>query len=301
MDLDNIRVFTHVVQAGSFTAAAKLLGLPKSTVSRRVNALEAALGARLLHRTTRRVRTTDVGDAYYARISHAMEDLEEAQRVVSELQDKPRGLLRVTAPVDFAVARLVDVVHSFERRYPEVSVHLNATGRVVDLVAEGYDLALRAGALTDSSLVARRLVDTQLSLYASRAYLDRRGRPQSLADLAQHDCLVFGDSPHGRWNLTGPEGPVEVRVSGRFSCNDVGVMRMAVIQAMGIGQVPDLELREREAELGLERVLPAYSGPSGNLHAVYPSARHLSPKVRAFIDHASEQLKGSWHASRQGK
>jgi DNA-binding transcriptional LysR family regulator len=289
MDLDQVRVFTRVAQSGSFTAAARLLGMPKSSVSRRVAELEAALGARLLNRTTRKLSLTDAGRLYFARTARIIEDLEAADRAVLELQAEPRGTLRLTAPSDMAGAALLRALRLFRERYPQVALVLLPTNRRVDLVGEGVDLALRAGPLAESSLVGRRLPVPRLQLYASPGYLERHGTPRTLADLQSHECLVFdADSTARRWQLEGPAGPVDVAVRGSFAANDFGALLHACLEGMGIAMLPGMNVLGEEQSGRLRRVLPDHGGPESLLHAVYPSPSHLTPKVRVLIDFLSE-------------
>lgn len=292
-DLDAVLVFTRVAQLRSFSAAARQLGLPKSTVSRRVSGLERRLGARLLHRTTRRLNLTDVGELYFARCERVIADLEEAERAVLELQTVPRGLLRVTTPVDFGLDVPARLIAAFQLAYPQVQVLVTATNARVDLIADGFDVALRAGNLPDSSLVARKLFGTHSGLYASPDYLARRGAPARPRELVEHDCIVFGrDRLQTSWRLRGPEGEIEVDITGRFGCNDFNFARGAAIGGMGIARLPEFGCSEHERTGQLVRVLPAYVSDGGSLYAVYPSQRHLTAKVRAFVDFAAEHIAG---------
>src|ERR1043165_4331291 len=190
MHLNEIAVFTRVVQAGSFTAAAKVLGMPKSTVSRKVAELEARLNARLLQRTTRQLSLTDVGRTYFDYGGWIVNELEAAESAVVSLQDKPRGLLRVTAPLN--TSWLGDIVTDYMKRYPEIQLEVLCTGRNVDLIEERFDLGIRAGVLADSSLVARSLASVTWFLVATSAYFKKRRRPRTPDDLKDHDCLFFG-------------------------------------------------------------------------------------------------------------
>lgn len=288
-DLENVRVFVRVVETGSFTAAAKALGLPKSSVSRRVGTLEETLGARLLNRTTRKLSMTDAGALYFARASRALGDLDEAAAAVDELQREPRGLLRITLPPDLT-GYFTDLIAQFMAHHPDVQVAALATGRRVDLVGEGFDLALRAGVLADSSMVARKLLDSRLALYASTKYLRAHGMPSSIEALADHNCLLFGiERMTDTWILDGPGGSVQVEVKGDFACSDFGMLRQACERHMGIARIPFASVAQ-EQESGLTRLFPDYSSGAGGVFAVYPTTRHLSPKVRAFIDFARERV-----------
>ncbi|MGE0324199.1 MAG: LysR family transcriptional regulator [Polyangiaceae bacterium] len=303
LDLSGIEVFIQVVKAGSFTAAGDRLGLPKSTISRRVTRLEQELGARLLHRTTRQLRLTEVGSEFFDRVSKAVDDLEDAARSVSDDQEVPRGVIRITAPVDFGFSYLGDIVASFRKLYPEVEVDVDITQRTINLVEEGFDLALRAGKLADSSLVATKLADTDFGLFASPAYLAARGTPKELADLAEHDCLLFRGRPgRRRWNLEGPSGRETVDVVGHVSANDFSFLHGMLLADAGITQLPRFVVKCDVHAGRLAEVLPQYKNTDGALYLVYPSSRHLSAKVRAFRDHVLKELEDQpWAMKRAPK
>ena len=283
MDLNELLVFTRVVQAGSFTAAARRLKMPKSSVSRKVSDLEERVGARLLHRTTRKLGLTDAGRIYFERAAPIVSDIEQVDQAVGELQAAPGGLLRVTAPLSFAL--IGPMVASFLDRYPEVRVELVCSDRVVNLVEEGFDVAIRAGHLVDSTLIARRLGAFKRVLVASAGYLKRHGRPKSAADLEKHPCIVFGSSPTPTlWTLHSGEKRVDVRVPARLSANDMDLMVDAALAGIGIAWLPEHLLTVDLAKGRLKRVLADWTSPETPVHAVYPSARHLSQKVSAFVE-----------------
>jgi DNA-binding transcriptional LysR family regulator len=289
-DLNEVMIFTRVVEAQGFTAAARALGVPKSTVSRKVAELEQRLGVPLLVRTTRSLHLTEPGSLYYERCARIVAELDDAERAVRDLRATPKGTLRVTAPVDFALLRLGEVVTAFTRKYPEVDLVLGLTPRRVDIVAEGYDLALRAGVLTDSSLVARKLVDDMIVLVASPSYLKRRGTPQTPAELAAHDCIVYGKEPRTVWKLQSGGRTTELRIKARICADEFGFVQLAAISGGGIAMAP---LFACEHELGrkqLVRVLPDYNLGGGSLFVVYPSARSLSAAARAFVEMISEWI-----------
>lgn len=292
MDLNELLVFTRVVQAGSFVAAARDLDMPKSTVSRKVSALEQRLGARLLQRSTRRLSLTDVGRAYFQHAERVVAEAEEAELAVTRLQDAPRGLLRVTTPLNFGY--LGPLVSEFLARYPEVRIELVATDRVVNLVEEGFDVAVRAGELADSTLVARRLATMDSVVVASPAFLRANERPSEPADLERLDCVVFGSGADpATWRLVRDGGSVTVRVRARLIANDFEMLEDAARAGQGVAILPLSRCSEGLRTGTLERVLPAWSSPPAPLHAVYPSARHLSPKVKAFVDHLRDRMASS--------
>jgi DNA-binding transcriptional LysR family regulator len=292
-DLNDIVVFVCVVEARSFTGAGKQLGVPRSTISRRVAQLERRLGVRLLHRTTRRIELTEVGAAFFERASRSLAAIDEAEQMVLAAQATPRGRLRVTAPVDIGVSYLAPLMIAFLARYPEVRVDVDLTQRVVDLVGEGFDAALRAGALPDSSLVARRIGLGTRRLYASPAYLEARGEPRSPEELRDHACLLANDRrATPTWKLSGPHGELEIAVSGPIMVNDFSFARQAALAGAGIAFMPAFHCREAVAAGRLRVVLDDYRSEPSGLYLVYPSAKHLSATVRAFrdfvIEHAAE-------------
>lgn len=286
LDLQDVTAFLAVVDTGTFTAAARRLGLAKSNVSRRVARLEELLGARLLERTTRRLRLTEVGETYHSHVTGAVEQLAEAARSVSEFQGEPRGHLRISAPADMNEA-MGQLVAEFSALYPRIQLEVDLSQRRVDLVAEGFDLALRAGRLEDSSLIARSVGEGASHLYASPAYLERRGEPREPKDLAEHPFVLFrGRQGEQRLELHGPDGQHEALVSGVISVLDFGFVRHALISGAGIGLLPD-SLGAAELAAGrLRLVLPEYDLGRSPFHVLYPSTRYLSPKVRVFVDFA---------------
>ena len=291
MDLNEMLMFARVVQTGSFTAAAAELGVPKSTVSRKVTDLEARLGARLLQRTTRKLSLTDVGRTYYEYCARIVGEIQDAERAVSSLQDTPRGLLRITTGV--GVAYLGPIVSDFMKSYPEVRIELSCTARNVDLVEERFDLGIRAGALADSSLVARSLGRVQWFLVATTAYLKERGRPKTPEDLTKHDCLFFGQGP-GAYDLRleSAKGQRTARVAlgPRLLVGDMDVLRDAAVAGLGVGLLPAFNCAEELQKRRFERVLPEWDPPTTPIHAVYPTARHVSPKVKAFVEHLHQRM-----------
>lgn len=291
MDLNRITVFVRVVEAGSFTGAAAVLGLRKSSASRSVAALEADLGIRLLQRTTRKLSLTDAGRAFYDRARDALAGLDEARNAVSSLGAAPRGLVRITAPVDLA-ADLAAVTTVFLRAHPDVRVETLLTARYVDLVKEGFDLAIRAGSLADSSLLARKLGESEFGLFASPAYLDAAGRPRRLADLARHECVLYrAGSATARWRLSGPRGDEEVSVRGRVDTDELAFVRAMVLAGFGIALVPvSTMIRPLVASGVLERVLPRYALRGAVVHVVWPSRRFEPAAVALFREALAEAL-----------
>jgi DNA-binding transcriptional LysR family regulator len=289
MNLNEIAVFTSVVQAGSFTAAAKTLGMPKSTVSRKVSDLEERLNARLLQRTTRKLSLTDAGRTYFEYGVRVVAEIEAAERAVASLQDQPRGLLRVTTGLN--PSWLGDIVADYMKRNPEVQVEILCTGRLVDLVEERFDLGIRAGALTDSSLVARRLGSVTWFLAATPAYLKKRRRPRAPEDLKQHDCLLFGaGSTIVNVRLDRGEESVQVPITARLVVSDFDILYAATTAGLGIGLLPAFHCIDDLRTRRLEPVLRDWNPPPTPIHAVYPTARHLSAKVKSFVEHLQQRM-----------
>jgi DNA-binding transcriptional LysR family regulator len=290
MDLNEIAIFTRVVQAGSFTAAAKLLGMPKSTVSRKIADLEQRLDARLLQRTTRKLSLTDAGRTYFDYGVRIVNEVEAAESAVGSLQDRPRGLLRITAGLN--PSWLGPILADYMRRNPEVQIELHCTGRSIDLVEERFDLGIRFGALADSSLVARRLGSITSVLTATPAYLKKHRRPQTPDDLRQHDCLLFGTGSTTVTLRVERDGePAQVAIEARMLVNDVDILYAATLAGRGIGLVAAFLCSDDLRAGRLEHVLREWSVPSTPVHVVYPTARHLSAKVKSFVDHLQQRMR----------
>jgi DNA-binding transcriptional LysR family regulator len=289
MDLNEIAVFTRVVQAGSFTAAARALAMPKSTVSRKVADLEERLDARLLQRTTRKLSLTDAGRAYYEHGLRIVTELEAAERAVTSLQDQPRGLLRITAPLNGAW--LGEIVADYMRHNPDVQIELLCTARNVDLVEERFDLGIRAGALPDSSLVARSLGNATWVLAATPAYLKRKRRPRTPEDLKDHDFLAFGSGSMAfNLALANEDHTVELSLLARLLVSDFDILHAAARAGLGIGLLPASHSTKDLRAGRLERVLHGWNAPATPVHAVYPTARHLSAKVKSFVEYLQQRM-----------
>jgi DNA-binding transcriptional LysR family regulator len=295
IDLNLIATFVRVIETGSFTAAAAALGLPKSSVSRRVTALEEALGVRLLQRSTRKLVLTEGGRVYFERARAGLRGLGEASDAVTEMKHELAGLVRFTAAPD-GTGLVAGMLAEFLRRHPKIRLDVLLTGRRVDLVAEGVDLALRAGRLTDSSLVARRLGSSDFGLYASRAYLRRAGTPRRLADLEKHDFVLFravGDLE--TLHLTGPHGEETVKVRGRLTADEMSFAGDAVAAGAGIGLIPTMMFapfpRRRAPHLDVLRILPAYGVPGAELHVVSPPTAYEPARVGALRDFLTDEFR----------
>jgi len=295
MDLNLVSAFVSVVEQQSFTGAAKALGLPKSSVSRRVTELEEELGVQLLHRTTRKLALTEAGRSYYEQAEKALTELQAAAESATGMDTEARGIVRITAPVDIGVMGLADIIAEFVREYPEIHVELSLSSKVVDLAAEGFDIGIRAGRSRDASLVVRRLGTAGLGLYASPAYLKARGRPLSLADLSEHDCVLFRGK-HGKalWRLDGPDGePSSIEVRGHVNVDEMLFVRQAIGAGLGIGLLPTIVIASC-ARVGVlepvERVLPEFSMGGADVAVVTPSGPKRPRRVTILRDFLVERL-----------
>ncbi len=284
--------FVRVVEQGSFVRAAAALDLSTSALSQRVADLEAHLGARLLNRTTRKLSLTESGQAFYERAVQVLADLDEAETLASSSAASPRGVLKVTCAHAIAVQRLAPAMARFHAQHPEVRFEVSVSDRVVDLVEEGFDLAIRIGIVGSDLLVARKLGEMRLLLCAAPSYLKRRGTPRTPADLAQHDLLTYAYARTPRlWSLRAPDGAqIEIKAQGSLHANSGQVLVAAAEAGQGIVLETDFHVAQALAARTLVRVLPEYEGGGGDIWAVYPSRRHLSAKVRLFVDHLAQSF-----------
>lgn len=288
-DLNEVLVFAAVADAGSFTAAARLLDMPKSTVSRKVAQLEEHLGARLLQRTTRKLSLTDVGRTYYQHARRISDELREAELAVTRLQEAPRGLLRITLPLDFSYVR--PIIASYMQKYPDVEVDMLCTDRVVDLIEEGFDISIRAGQLEDSTLIARRLGGVSNHVVASPDFLLRFERPKTPGDLSQLPAILFGaGSARGRWRLESEGKRTWVTPRVRLRVNNFAMVREATLAGLGLALIPADTISDDLRSGRLEHLLCDWASPLTPVHALYASTRHLSPKLRSFLDHLQAEL-----------
>ncbi len=287
--LDDIAVFVAVVQESSFAGAAGRLRLPPTTVSRRVRQLEDRLGTRLLHRTTRSLSLTDAGRHFFETCSLALGRIQDAERIARGQQSEPSGTVRVSAPINYAASLFSDIIADFMQKTPKVKIELLLTDERLDLFRERIDVALRIGELPDSSLVARKLGTARRLYCASPAYLAARGTPVRPSDLEHHDCIVSGDSVEGNvWTFRRGNVTESVHVNGRVAANVMSFCILAAVAGLGIAQLPEPMARP-EIEAGrLVAVLDGYPVERGGVYLVFPSNRHLSAAVRAFVDHVEE-------------
>lgn len=291
--LSDIAVFVRVVEAGSFTAAADKLGLSQSAVSKSVNRLEEHMGTRLLNRSTRKLSLTEAGAALHARGKQALHELVEAELEVARLQTEPRGVLRVNAPMSFGILHVSPIVPEFLERYPALAIDLQLDDRLTDLVEEGFDCAIRIKSLNDSTLVAKKLGPCRQVICASPDYLKRHGTPKTPAELKGHPVLVYtyGATP-GEWELRGPNGKTsKIETSSRLSSNNGIALVQAGLKGLGIVVPPTFYIGKELKDGTLVTIMDDYTVvPELNIHAMYPERRHLSPKVRAFVDFLAERF-----------
>lgn len=287
-----LTVFRRVVELDGFAAAARDLSYSNAAVSKMVKELEADLGAQLLVRTTRKLHVTDIGRAYFDRICDHLDGLLEADDVVRMHMATPRGRLRVSMPMSFGLAALSGALPAFAVRYPDISIDVVMSDTLVDLVEEGFDLAIRGGQLSDSSLKARKLADIERIICASPDYLRRRGAPLSPEDLKAHECLVYsGAASPEIWRLvSGDNDACAAPVSTRYRVNNSLALRDAAVGGLGLAFLPRVYVDTALASGALERVLPDWRGEPQSLFAVYPSHRQASPKLRVFIDYLVEHF-----------
>lgn len=284
---EGVSEFVAVAEAGSFTGAARKLGISTAQVSRQVSALEARLSTKLLYRTTRKVSVTEVGTVYYQHCRQVLDGLAEAERAVTDLQQVPRGRLRLTAPVTYGETTLAPLVNDFALQYPELQVEMELTNQKLDLVAEGYDLAIRLGQLTDSSMMARRLGSRTLHVCASPHYLSSHGEPHSLSELARHNCLP-GTLDYWRFREQGRSR--NIRVNGSFRCNSGRALVDAAVKGVGIVQLPDYYVDEYLQGGQLVSLLEHFRERDDGIWGIYPHNRHLSPKVSMLLDFLGEYI-----------
>ena len=289
--LQAITAFVTVVEAGSFARAAQRLDASVSAVSRHVAELEAHLDARLLNRTTRRLSLTEAGAAFHERCVQLLADLEEAEQGASQGGATPRGTLKLTCPITYGVRMLAPAIAAFVARHAQVRVDVELSDHAVDLVDEGIDLAVRIGAIRSQFLVARRIGSTTLVCCASPDYLARHGTPRAPEDLSRHACLTYEYAPvRNQWRFASPDGSERaVRVAGPIHANNGRMLVALAAQGAGIALEPDFIVTPEVADGRLVPILGDWTPPAIPIHAAYPSRRHLSAKVRAFVDFLAER------------
>ncbi|MBD3679922.1 MAG: LysR family transcriptional regulator [Rhodobacteraceae bacterium] len=290
--LTEMEAFATVVDQGGFTDAAKKMGISKSAVSKHVSSLEARLGARLLNRTTRRVSPTEIGLAYYDRARRVLNDAGEADALVTSMQSAPSGLLRVSVTTDFGVNHLSPIVGQFLLEYPDITLNMVLTNRYVELISEGFDVAIKIGELEDSSLRARKLTETTQRMVGAPSYFQKYGRPMRIDDLNDHKLLHYSNQANNAvWKVTAPSGEKrQVRTSGWLTVNDGQSLLNAAISGLGIAYLPSFLYSDALRTGVVEEAIPDLPVEVQGIYAVYPPGRFTQPKVRAFIDFLVHQF-----------
>ncbi|WP_179400862.1 LysR family transcriptional regulator [Burkholderia guangdongensis] len=290
MQFDDIRIFVATVETGSLTAAADKLLLSKQFVSRRIMALEASLGVRLLVRNTRKLAITELGHEFHVRALRILAEIEDAEQAMSESRTALRGTLKVSAPMSFGVSHVSPLIAAFLAEHPAVRLNLELSDRHVDLIGEGYDVALRIGPLPDSTLIARRIGGLRMIACASPAYLSAHGAPATPADLHRHACLLYGQEGRAGWEFQIDGAHRTFDVSGPLVANNGDAVRDAAVAGLGIALLPEFIVEAALRSGALAPILDAYAPPPLPLNAVYPQHRQSQATCRAFIAFVEERL-----------
>lgn len=284
MQLEDLRLFTTTIESGSFTAAADRLGLSKQYVSRRMTMLEDELGVRLLNRTTRRMNPTDIGMTLYDRAVRILDDVDETKELVCSQSYTARGTLRISAPMTFGTMYLGDILPTFLERHPLVHLEMDLNDRPVDIVGEGYDMAIRSGQLADSTLIARRLMDVHMVACASPDYLNEHPAPAIPHHLKEYDCLLYGHGSSADWTFYEDGNPLHINVKGPLRANNGEVLRDLAIAGRGIAYLPDFIINGAVSSGQLIPILRQYSPSASAVYAVYPQHRQSSRLVQLFVE-----------------
>lgn len=290
-----MQTFTAVVDAGSFVKGAQALGQSKAAMSRHMSELEARLGVRLLQRTTRRLSLTEEGQVFYARSKELLAGLTEAESEVASRGHTPSGLLKINAPVTFGVLHLAPLWGQFRQQHPEVTLDITLSDRVVDLVDDGYDAAIRIARLPSSTLISKRLASTRIALCASPGYLKKQGEPRHPSELAQHAVIAYSYwSSKDEWRFDGPDGPVSVKTTPGLRTNSGDTCRAAALADQGIVLQPTFIVGPDLAAGRLVELMPEFRSVELGIYLVYPSRRHVLPKVRALVQFLSQHFASAW-------
>jgi DNA-binding transcriptional LysR family regulator len=287
MQWDGISEFVYVAENESFTLASKKMAISTAQVSRQISALENRLSIKLFYRTTRKVSLTEEGRVFYQHCRSVLDGLDAAERAITNLQSKPQGKIKLTAPVTYGEKQILPLVNNFLKKYGDVEVSAYLSNRQIDIVEEGYDLAIRLGKLSDSTLMAKKLGQRANYVCASPSYLDKHGIPHSISALNKHNCLL-GTNDYWHFRESGREK--SIRVSGRLRCNNGYSLTDAALKGLGIVQLPDDYVQQYIQSGELVTLLDNYRAPDEGIWAIYPQNRHLSPKIRLLVDYLAEQL-----------
>ena len=284
--LTSMQVFCRVATGGNFSHAARELRISPAMVTKHIASLEEQLNIRLLNRTTRKVSMTEAGENYLQLCQHLLNDMEEGEASLSELSQHPSGILKLTAPIDFGVLRLAPAIADYLTQFPDVSIDINYQDRKVNLVEDGFDIAIRIGAMPDSSLIAVPLLKNHLVCCASPVYLEQHGRPQHPTELRKHQCLTYSySSTNNDWHFRNAEESYSIKASGRLNANNGRAMVAAAVQGVGIILKPQFMVQDFIDSGELVAILEEYEQPRGDVFAVYPHRRFLPAKMRSFLDH----------------
>ena len=293
MDLNEIAIFVKVVEAGSFAKASAQLDMPKSTVSTKVSALEKRLGVTLIRRTTRKLFVTDAGLAYHQQCLQALNQLTLADEQVTQTQSTPQGLLRITAPVELGGALLPSVIEQFQKLYPEVQLEIILSDRTVDLVADGIDLAIRAGDLKDSTLIAKKIGSVYFAPFASPKYIKANGEPKSPKELQSHQCLQFTPLGSESWKLNGAKGSQTIPLTKKLMMNDLNLVKSLAVSGMGVALMPTFYCYAETGNKKLVRILEDWKSESRPVHFVYAHQAFVPKKLSAFLQVATGIMRES--------
>jgi len=287
MQWEGISEFVYVAENDSFTVASKKMAISTAQVSRQISALEKRLSIKLFYRTTRKVSLTEEGRVFYQHCRSVLDGLDAAERAITNLQSKPQGKIKLTAPVTYGEQQILPLVNNFVAQYGDVEVSAYLSNRKVDLAEDGYDLAIRLGKLSDSSMMAKKLGTRTNYLCASPHYLDKHGIPHSISELSKHSCLL-GTLDY--WSFSEQNKEKSIRVSGRLRYNSGYSLTDAALKGLGIVQLPDYYVQQHLQSGKLVTLLDNYRAPDEGIWAVYPHNRHLSPRIRLLVDYLAEQL-----------
>jgi DNA-binding transcriptional LysR family regulator len=292
MDLfSSMRMYVAVVDGGSFASAADKLDISRAMVSKQIQKLEEHLGTRLLNRTTRRLSLTETGREFYERSTQIMTDVEEAEQVAGQMNRTPQGVLRVTIPLSYGQHRLATIIGDYTQAYPKVQLDISLSDRKVDLIEDGFDLAVRIGVMPQSDLIARKIGGVRSIVCASPAYIARHGAPQAPAELSSHACLGYTLTGSGAdWRFETPDGPLVVPIAGPIRADNGDIIRLAALSGAGILFQPHFIVGDDLAAGRLIQLLPEWQSAELGVYAVYPSRKHLSAKVRTFVDFLAAAL-----------
>lgn len=291
MNLNEIAIFVKIVETGSFIGASLALEMPKSTVSSKLSTLEKRLGVTLIRRTTRKLHVTEAGKTYYDQCLKAIDQIIAAEEQVTESQASPRGLLRITAPVELGEVILPSIICEFSRKFPKVDLELILTDRTVDLVAEGIDIGIRAGELKDSSLIAKKLGSVYFATFASPKYLKNQGSPKTPKDLENHNCILYNPQGSGEWKLLGAKEERAIGLKKHIVINDFNLIKSLSIMGVGVALLPTFLCSDEVKSGKLIRILGNWKSNIRPVHFVYPAQKFVTPKLRAFIDVANDVVK----------